>query len=295
VVHRPALLAVLAVSLLLVACEGAGAAKPPQPSFAIPYALEHGPGSTLFLTDARNGAPSRILRYDLARRRTTVYARGFAEPAALARHRDGSLYVGDVRQGVVRVDARGRRTVVARIPAAAALALDGDTLYVSSLESTIESVDLRTRAVTRVAGDGRPESSGDGGPARAASVESPHGLALDAGRSLYLEAGGSVRRIDRATGIISTFAQVDAGRMAFGRDGTLYFSQGDPRLGGAIRSRAPDGAITTYVSGPNLLPTDVLLTRDGRGLLFGQTRPFPAIRRIDLATKRITLVLRGRG
>jgi glucose/arabinose dehydrogenase len=290
-VHRFAL---AAVALLLVACEAAGAAKAPQPSFTIPYAIEHGPGSTLFLTDARNGAPSRILRYDLARKRTTVYARGFAEPAALARHRDGSLYVGDVRQGVIRVDARGRRSVVARIPGAAALALDGDTLYVSSLESTIERIDLRTRTVTRVAGDGRPESSGDGGSASAASVESPHGLALHAG-SLYLEAGPAVRRIDRTTGIISTFAQVDAGRMAFGPDGTMYFSQGDPRFGGAIRSRAPDGAITTYVSGQNLLPTDVLLTRDGRGLLFGQTRPFPAIRRIDLATRRITLVLRGRG
>ena len=144
--HRFAL---AAVALLLVACEAAGAAKAPQPSFAIPYAIEHGPGSTLFLTDARNGAPSRILRYDLARRRTTVYARGFAEPAALARHRDGSLYVGDVRQGVIRVDARGRRTVVARVPGVAALALDGDTLYVSSLESTIERIDLRTRTVTR--------------------------------------------------------------------------------------------------------------------------------------------------
>ena len=290
--HR---LALLAVALLVVASEAAGAAKPPQPSFAIPYAIEHGPGSTLFVTDARNGAPGRILRYDPARRRTTVYARGFAEPAALARHRDGTLYVGDVRSGVIRVDARGRKTVVARIPAAAALALDGDTLYVSSLENTIERVDLRTRTVTRVAGDGRHESNGDGGPARAASVQSPHGIALDAGRSLYLQANGSVRRIDRATGIITTFARVDAGRLTFGRDGTLYFSHGDPRFGGAIRSRAPNGAIRTYVSGPNLLPTDVLLTRDGRGLLFGQTRPFPAIRRIDLATGRITLVLRGRG
>lgn len=290
--HR---LALSVVAVLLVACEGAGAAKAPQPRFAIPYALEHGPRSTLFVTDARNGAPGRILRHDLVRRRTTVYARGFDEPAALARHRDGTLYVGDVRGGVFRVDTRGRKALVARIPGAAALALDGDTLYVSSLENTIERVDLRTRTVTRVAGDGRHESNGDGGPALAASVQSPHAIALDAGRNLYLEANGAVRRIDRATGTISTFARIGAGRLTFAPDGTLYFAEGDPRFGGAIRSRAPDGEIRTYVSGPNLLPTDVLLTRDGRGLLFGQTRPFPAIRRIDLASGRITVLLRGLG
>ena len=142
------------------------------------------------------------------------------------------------RNRVMRIDRRGRMTEFVRLEAPAALALSGTTLYVSSLASFIWRIDVTTRAVTRVAGNGTPESTGDGGPALDAHVKTPHGLALDADGHLYLEGGTAIRRIDAATGTITTFHREGGSPAAFARDGTLYYVQGDPRFGGAVKRRA---------------------------------------------------------
>ena len=80
---RPLLVVPLVAAL--VACDGAGAAKAPtkpQPSFSIPYGIVVAPGGTLFIADGGHG---RVLRYDPARKRVVVYARGLREPAGLER------------------------------------------------------------------------------------------------------------------------------------------------------------------------------------------------------------------
>lgn len=61
--------------------------------------------------------------------------------------------------------------------------------------------------ITTVIGDGRPFSSGDGGPATQASVNRPQGLALDGNGNLYVSEmdGYRVRRI-APNGIVSTVA-----------------------------------------------------------------------------------------
>ena len=291
-------LAVIALAVLLGACDSAGAAKQPrpQPTFAIPYALEYGPDGALYIAD---GGLGRVLRYDLGKKRLTVFARGVPEPAQLVS--DGSaLYVSEIRTNrILRIDRRGRVTKLADVRAPAGLALRSSTLYVSSLESFIVAIDLHTRAVRRIAGDGTPESSGDGRPAGEARVESPHGIEFDPEGNLYLSAGETIRRIDAATGIISTVAHVSAFQFEIAPDGTIYFVQGDPR-GGRVLRLEPDGTATTIagngtLAGPRaLLPSDLLLTRDRRALLIGQTRPFPAVRRLDLRTGRLTTLVRGR-
>ncbi len=60
--------------------------------------------------------------------------------------------------------------------------------------------------ISTVAGGG---SGGDGGLATAAELDSPYGIAVDAEGNLYIAESGSsdvVRRVDRATGIITTVA-----------------------------------------------------------------------------------------
>ena len=60
-------------------------------------------------------------------------------------------------------------------------------------------VDLATGARTAIAGDGTPEDTGDGGPAPADTVETPHGADYDpAGTSTFPlstgQCGGSTQR-----------------------------------------------------------------------------------------------------
>jgi sugar lactone lactonase YvrE len=62
--------------------------------------------------------------------------------------------------------------------------------------------------ITTVAGDGRAGFSGDGGPAAAASVESPSGVAVDGDGALYIAQSGPIHRIRKVdrNGVISTVA-----------------------------------------------------------------------------------------
>lgn len=57
--------------------------------------------------------------------------------------------------------------------------------------------------ITTVAGTGSEGISADGGPATAASLNVPTGVAVDGSGNIYVTVGGRIRRVDRA-GIITT-------------------------------------------------------------------------------------------
>ena len=61
--------------------------------------------------------------------------------------------------------------------------------------------------ITTVAGTGARGFGGDGGPATAAKLDSPVGLAIDSANNLYIADQGNnrVRRVD-ADGVITTVA-----------------------------------------------------------------------------------------
>jgi trimeric autotransporter adhesin len=61
-------------------------------------------------------------------------------------------------------------------------------------------------AVTRLAGNGRPGFSGDGGPATSAQLNSPTGVVLDTLGNIYISDTGNQRIRIVTNGIISTFA-----------------------------------------------------------------------------------------
>jgi len=67
----------------------------------------------------------------------------------------------------------------------------------------VRRVDGATGIITTVAGNGNPGTSGDNGPGTAAAVGGPEGLAIDRQGQLLI-AGGSLRRLNLSTGIITT-------------------------------------------------------------------------------------------
>ncbi|OWK45193.1 hypothetical protein [Fimbriiglobus ruber] len=76
-----------------------------------------------------------------------------------------------------------------------------------SLGTEVVRVDAKTAVITTVAGNGVAGFSGDGGPATAAEIEAA-GLAVDAAGNVFLTdpVNNRVRRVDAATGVITTVA-----------------------------------------------------------------------------------------
>ena len=84
--------------------------------------------------------------------------------------------------------------------------------------------------ITTFAGNGLPDFSGEGGPATAAGLKNPNGLAFDGNGNLYI-ADTSNQRVLKVTpgGIISTLVYADQGSLdphsvALDSSGTLYIS-----------------------------------------------------------------------
>jgi len=89
-----------------------------------------------------------------------------------------------------------------------------NNIYIADrANNRVVRVDAATRILTLVAGNGIAASTGDGGPAVQASLNSPAAVVRDSSGSLYIsESGGNrVRRVDAATGIITTYAGTGAG------------------------------------------------------------------------------------
>src|SRR5205085_4635590 len=90
--------------------------------------------------------------------------------------------------------------------------LTGGDLYVTEDSyngNRVRKISLATNTITTVAGaiDGTSGSAGDGGPATAAKLDSPQGIAIDALGNIYMSDlnNDRIRRIDAATGNINTY------------------------------------------------------------------------------------------
>ncbi|HEY3900995.1 MAG TPA: hypothetical protein VGM54_20455 [Chthoniobacter sp.] len=81
--------------------------------------------------------------------------------------------------------------------------------YVADMQNhVIRKVTTKTGIITTVVGTGEAGYSGDGGPATAAQLNQPHSIQFGPDGALYIcELGNNViRKVDMATGIITTFA-----------------------------------------------------------------------------------------
>ena len=84
----------------------------------------------------------------------------------------------------------------------------GNMFFVERLNHIVRRVDARSKIISTVAGTGKPGFSGDGGPAVKAALSQPHSIQFGPKGDLYIcdILNHRIRRVDRKTGIISTFA-----------------------------------------------------------------------------------------
>jgi len=149
-------------------------------------------------------------------------------PEQMAIGPQGDVYVADKSDNQILVWYAGNATskiyvgtspgamVNAPLNAPTAVALDaaGDLFIAESGANLVRRVDAATLAMTTVAGTqtgtdaGTAGSSGDGGAATSATLNTPSGIAATAEGTLYIADTGNniVRRIDGQTGIITTVA-----------------------------------------------------------------------------------------
>jgi sugar lactone lactonase YvrE len=148
-----------------------------------------------------------------------------AGPSGLTFDAAGTLYIADLGNLRVRaVDTDGNINTVAGSgsprfsgdngPATQAgltpfdVAFDGagSLFIVDILNNRIRKLNLATKIITTVAGAGTPGYSGDGGPATAAQLNTPTGVAVDAAGTIYIaDSGNSVIRRVKGN-IITTIA-----------------------------------------------------------------------------------------
>lgn len=166
--------------------------------------------------------------------------------------------------GVAGFGGEGGPGRLARLNNPTGLVMDGDgNLYIADTSNQrVRMLSAQDQIVT-IAGDGSVGGGGDGGPAEAARLNFPAGLALDAQGNLYIadQFNNKVRVVEKATGMIRTHAgngnpgqggdggpatEAQLNRpygLAFDSAGNLYISEAN---GHRIRRVTPDGLITTH-------------------------------------------------
>ena len=204
---------------------------------------------------------------------------GAGEPYGLTIGPDGALYFCDIAFHVIRkVDREGRISTVAGSGkkgyagdgGAATKALlaepyeikfdaDGSMYFVEMVNNLVRKVD-KTGTISTVAGTGQSGFSGDGGPAREATFNRPHSIALDGKGTLFICDIGShrVRRVDLKSGLVTTLT--GTGEKSVPKDGSSF--------------------VNAAVSGPRAME----FTKDGDAIL--ALREGNSVYRLDIAKQQ---------
>ena len=207
----------------------------------LPSAIVYDPQGNLYIAETGNHV---IRKIDTLGQITTIAGtgtQGFSgdngpataaqldSPQGLALDAANNLYIADTHNHRIRKLTASTQTITTiagtgtpnfsgdnglasaaelNLPTSLALDSTGNLYLADSANHRIRRITASTQIITTVAGSGTQRFSGDNGPATAAAIDSPTGLALDAANNLYLADTHNhrIRRIDASTQTITTIA-----------------------------------------------------------------------------------------
>lgn len=194
-------------------------------AFSAPYGVAVDAAGNLYIADTGNGAIRKLAAGGVL---TTVEA-ALGNPRGVAVDAAGSVYIADTGNGAVRkVDTKGAATTLTGggtlgAPYGVAVDLAGNVFIADAPANLIRKLPPKG-ALSIVAGDGGEGHAGDGGPATAAQLAGPYGLAV-VQNGLFLIADLRNNRVRRVT-----------------PDGTIVTIMGDGNAGYAGDGASPSGA-----------------------------------------------------
>ncbi len=303
--------------------------------FSSPLGIIADSGGNIFVADADN---HRVRRIDAVTGNIETYAGGGTAKAdgvpantvdidyttVFTFDRDGNLLI-DSLSGVRRVDKTTRiiSTLAVNFGISFGLAVEpSGNLLVSSdgYAAILQFTPASTMDFTVIAGGG--DYVGDGLPATAAIIRSPQGLATDAAGNIFIADNANllVRRVDVATGLISTIAgnglfydnnedgkpatrsALDPADVAFDANGDLYIADpGNSRIKkldmrtGILFFFAGSGAAPDAMTNNEGVPAlqakfarPVGISFDAAGNLYVADADANKIWKIDATTKLVT-------
>ena len=219
-----------------------------DPLLLDPFTIAAEPGGTLLVGQLRSGD---LVRLTPGRRAAKVAAGSGLEDITIAP--SGEVYA--IRNdALLRLDGGSLVHVGGALTGATSVAADPvGNVYVAVYDGWIRKV-APDGTITTVAGNGQEGFGGDGGPATAAVLDHPHGVAVGPDGAIYIAdtENRRVRRIDPATGRISTLSSgvgvVVA--LAVAHDGTVYAADVvRDGAGGGVTATTPSGTVTRVYSG----------------------------------------------
>lgn len=224
-----------------------------EATFNLPHELRFDAAGNLFVTDMANHVIRRIdVQTGVISTIAGNHQRGYSgdggaataaslnSPHSLQFGPDGSLYICDIGNHVIRrinMDTGIISTFagtgkpgpspdgvsIAGTPLNGPRSLDFDrqgNLWLATREGNqVFKFDLKAGVIRHVAGTGEAGFTGNGGPAKAATLSGPKGIALDADGNVWLAdtESHSVRMIDMRTGMLELIA--GTGKKGDGSDG----------------------------------------------------------------------------